>query len=277
VNKEEEKVRDFYDSYGWVTKAAASGEDTLFRDFSPAYYPYHDRVNVRTLGCFADLNGRLLIAGGGDLPETHVMIAHKFPEITCLDISRVAIEIARGKLENRGEFVLGSILDIPRPAGHFDAVYCAHVIYHIDRDQPAKAVRELIRVTRPGGRIVIIYSNPDSLPDRLARFKGRLPYIWRLKRRNPTFKPEAQSPPPLYFFSHPLNWWAQFADQCDIEIRPWDVMGNAQEEAILVNDAIASFGYRFFSWFEINYPDKAARWWSYPLLVLTKSPYRPNG
>lgn len=272
MNKEEEKVRAFYDTYGWVRKAAASGEDTLFRDFSPAYYPYHARVNARTIECFADLNGRLLIAGGGDLPETHIAIANKFPEVTCLDISRVAIDIARDKLGNRGEFVLGSILDIPKPEDHFDAVYCAHVIYHIDKDQQARAIRELIRVTRPGGRIVTIYSNPDSLPDRFARFKGKLPLLWKLKRRNQNYKPDAQSPPPLYFFSHPLSWWAQFADQCDIKIRPWDVMGNAQEEVILINDTIASLGYRFFSWFESHYPDKAARWWSYPLLVLTKKP-----
>lgn len=270
MNKEEEKVRAFYDSYGWVRKATASGEDALFRGFSPAYYPYHERVSARTIACFADLNGRLLIAGGGDLPETHLTIASRFSEITCLDISRVAIEIAREKLQDRGEFVLGSILDIPKPADHFDAVYCAHVIYHIDRDHQAKAIRELIRVTRPGGRIVVIYSNPDSLPDRIAKFKGRLPLLWKLKRRNLKSNPDAEGRPPLYFFSHHLNWWTQFADQCRVEIKPWDVMGNAQEEAILINDTIASCGYRLSSWFESNYPHKAARWWAYPLFILTK-------
>jgi SAM-dependent methyltransferase len=272
VNKEEEKVREFYDSYGWVSKAAASGEDTLFRDFSPAYYPYHDQVNARTIECFAELSGRLLIAGGGDLPETHVTIANKFSEITCLDISQVAIDVARGKLGNRGEFVVGSILGIPRPEDYFDAAYCAHVIYHIDKDHQARAIRELIRVTKPGGAIVTIYSNPDSLPDRIARFKGRLPLLWKLKRKKPHSRPDAKNLPPLYFFAHPLSWWAQFTDQCDIEIRPWDVMGNVQEEAILINDAVASFGYRIVAWFEDKYPEKAARWWSYPLVILRKRP-----
>ena len=189
MNKEEKNVRDFYDNYGWVKKAGVSGEDTLFRDFSPPYYPYHDGVNARTMECFADLNGRLLVAGGGDLPETHITIANKFSETTCLDISKVAIDIARSKLENRGEFILGSILDIPKPEDHFDAVYCAHVIYHIDRDHQDKAIRELIRVTKPGGRIVVIYINQASLPSRMARFKAKLPLLCKLKESSHTAGP----------------------------------------------------------------------------------------
>jgi len=272
MNREEQKVRDFYDHYGWVGTAGVSGEDTLFRDFSPPYYPYHERVNVRTMECFADLRGRLLIAGGGDLPETHVTIARRFDETTCLDISRVAIDIARNKLEQRGEFIVGSILDIPKPADHFEAVYCAHVIYHIDRDHQERAVRELIRVTRPGGRMVVIYANPDSVPGRIALVKGRLPLIRNLKRAKPHGRPGPVSLPPLYYFAHPLSWWSRFDDACEVKIKPWDVMGNTQEEVILLNDRMASVGYRLCAWLESRYPDSAARWWSYPLIVLTKKP-----
>lgn len=271
MNREEEKVRNFYDRFGWVVQAGVSGEDALFRDFSAPYYPYHERVNARTSECFADLAGRLLIAGGGDLPETHVTIAGKFSETTCLDISKVAIEIARKKLQDRAEFIVGSILDIPKPPDHFDAVYCAHVIYHIDRDHQAKAVRELIRVTRPGGRVVVIYANWDSVPARIARVKENLPLLRNLKRPKPYRTPDPGSqPPPLYAFAHPLGWWSQFEDQCEVKIKPWDVMGNVQEEAILINDTLASCGYRICAWLEGRFPDSVARWWSYPLIVLTK-------
>lgn len=270
MNREEQKVRDFYDHYGWVVKAGVSGEDTLFRDFSPAYYPYHARVNARTMECFADLTGRLLIAGGGDLPETHVTIAKKFSETTCLDISKVATEIARNKLENRGEFIVGSILEIPKPGDYFDAVYCAHVIYHIDRGHQDDAVRELIRVTKPRGRIVVIYSNQDSVANRITRLKRRLPVLRNLKRQKTHGRPGSGNLPPLYFFAHPLDWWSRFEDECDVKMKPWDVMGSTQEAAILINDTIASVGYKICSWFENKYPDRAARWWSYPLIVLTK-------
>jgi SAM-dependent methyltransferase len=272
TNPEEEKVRDFYDRFGWVRKAGVSGEEALFRDFSPPYYPYHERVNARTMDCIADLAGRLLIAGGGDLPETHITLAGRFSQTTCLDISKVAIEIARSKLGERAECIVGSILDIPKPQNHFDVVYCAHVIYHIDRDHQSKAVRELIRVTRPGGRVIVIYANPESVPVRIARVKEKLPLLRKLKRARPHGRPDARSQPPLYYFAHSLSWWSQFEGQCEVRMKPWDVMGNVQEQTILINDAIASFGYRLCSWFENRFPDTAARWWSYPLVVLTKKP-----
>ena len=63
------------------------------------------------------------------------------------------------------------------------------------------------------------------------------------ERKKPYNKPNAESPPPLYFFAHPLSWWAQFDDECDVAIKPWDVMGNG-EEFILINNTIASLGYR---------------------------------
>ena len=275
VNKEEEKVRDFYDQYGWAGRAGITGEDVLFRDFSPPYYPYHARVNARTIDCFAGLQGRLLMAGGGDLPETHVSIVGQFAEATCLDISTAAIEIARDKLGGRGEFIVGSILNVPKPDAYFDAVFCAHVIYHIDRELQDHAVRELIRVTKPGGRIVVIYVNLDSLPSRLVAVKDKLPLLWRIKRRRAQEKPPAEGRPPLYFFAHPLSWWDQFNRECQVELKPWDVMGSAQEEAILINDAIAAFSYHVCSWFEDRYPHAAVRWWSYPLIVLTKRLHKP--
>ena len=33
---------------------------------------------------------------------------------------------------------------------------------------------------------------------------------------------------------------------------------------------VASWGYRFCSWFENKHPGKAVRWWSYPIIQLTK-------
>jgi SAM-dependent methyltransferase len=203
MNKEEENVRDFYNNYGWVKKGGVSGEAALFRDSCPAYYPYHDRVNTPTMECFANQEGRLLLAGGGDLPETHVAIANKFSDTTCLDISKVAIDIARQELAGRGQFVVGSILDIPKPNNYFDAVYYPHVL-SIGREHQAKAVRELIRVTNPGRRIEVIYVNPDALPNRLNTLKRSVPMLWRLRRQKPRSTDSAGGPP-LYFFAYPFD------------------------------------------------------------------------
>ena len=57
MNREEEKVRRFYDTYGWVQTAGVSGEHALFRAFSPPCYPYHNAVNARTMAAVMCLSG----------------------------------------------------------------------------------------------------------------------------------------------------------------------------------------------------------------------------
>jgi len=275
MNDLEKSVQTFYDTFGWVETAGVSGEDALFRKFSPPYYRYHDGVNDRTLKCFSTLGGNLLMAGGGDLPETHVAIAKMFSRTTCLDISERALAIAKKKVASEAEYVRGTILDIPKPEHDFDAAYCAHVIYHIDKDFQETAVRELIRVTRPGGRIIIIYANPASLPERLIR-RGRrlLRLIHKAKRLMPrakgTNKVAGHNEPPLYYFAHPLAWWTRFDDECDMAMIPWDVLSNTEEEQLFMFQPVALWGYRFCSWFENKYPQKAVRWWHYSIIQLTK-------
>jgi hypothetical protein len=56
----EDSVKKFYDGHGWK-----GGEDALFRQFRPAYQPYHAKTEARTLECFKGRSGTLLIAGGG--------------------------------------------------------------------------------------------------------------------------------------------------------------------------------------------------------------------
>ena len=104
MNDVEKTVQTFYDTFGWVETAGVSGEDALFRKFSPPYYLYHDGVNDRTLKCFSTLGGKLLMAGGGDLPETHVAIAKMFSPTTFLDISDRALAIAKKKFDGQAEY-----------------------------------------------------------------------------------------------------------------------------------------------------------------------------
>jgi SAM-dependent methyltransferase len=267
----EKSTRDFYDKYGWVRTGGRSGEDRLFRQFSPPFFPYHQKVNARVLACFAALSGKLLIAGGGDLPETHVDIARRFADVCCVDISWRALEIAKAKLGPTGEFILGSILNLPLPDDHVDAVYCAHVIYHIEAALQERAVSELIRVTKPGGRVVIIYSNPTSLVNRLVERKKRLPLLWRFRRKIDTPTEQADKErPPLYFATHPLEWWTRFQPRCSVSLIPWDVMSAYQEKELLWTDWLAGFVYRICGWLEKRHPDRAVRWWAYPVVVLEK-------
>jgi SAM-dependent methyltransferase len=60
---------------------------------------------------------------------------------------------------------------LPFATGSFDAAYCKGALDHFD--QPALAIAEMARVTKPGGRVVLAVANFDSLACRVARATDR--------------------------------------------------------------------------------------------------------
>jgi hypothetical protein len=73
-----------------------------------------------------------------------------------LDLSERMVALARdrhGNLPNV-RFSAGSVSDIPFPDGHFDAAFAMRTIQYLD--DPVSAIRELGRVTKPGGRVAVV-------------------------------------------------------------------------------------------------------------------------
>jgi ubiquinone/menaquinone biosynthesis C-methylase UbiE len=74
---------------------------------------------------------------------------------------------ARQKAEARGvslEVVEGSAGSLPYPPASFDAVFCTLVLHHLPTPMRDVAIREMRRVLRPCGRVVIIdWQRPKSL------------------------------------------------------------------------------------------------------------------
>jgi SAM-dependent methyltransferase len=84
---------------------------------------------------------RLLDAGCGEKPY-HPLFAPHVSEYVGLDTA-----------EHANADLVGPIEAIPADDGSFDLVICIQVLEHVD--DPARAVRELHRVTRPGGRVLL--------------------------------------------------------------------------------------------------------------------------
>ena len=73
-------------------------------------------------------------------------------EATGLDFSLEAVELARRLVPN-GRFEQGDAQALPFPAESFDAVLCGYGLMHLP--EPAAALREMLRVLRPGGRAAL--------------------------------------------------------------------------------------------------------------------------
>ncbi len=93
-------------------------------------------------------------------------------EVVGVDSSEAYLETAREHAPPNCSFVLGDAESLPFPYGDFDLVGCMRVLHHVRR--PELVVAELARVTRPGGRILLVDQLGDVDPIRsleLDRFE----------------------------------------------------------------------------------------------------------
>lgn len=79
-------------------------------------------------------------------------------EMVGLDIDPVILKLARRKLHRGGLDVTlhqGSATSLPYPAATFDRVLSTLTLHHLTREQKASALREALRVLKPGGELHI--------------------------------------------------------------------------------------------------------------------------
>jgi len=76
--------------------------------------------------------------------------------VVACDTSAELLKIARERRAGCLSFSLGNMMALPYRTGLFDAVINVAVLHHIStRDRRVAAVKELIRIVRPGGKVCI--------------------------------------------------------------------------------------------------------------------------
>ena len=85
---------------------------------------------------------------------------------------RRACAKARQKGVEHVAFVVGDAARLPFSDASFDAVSCSHAMYELSPEVRDRALREAIRVLRPGGRFVMMEHCEPSRP--LVRFLYRV-------------------------------------------------------------------------------------------------------
>jgi ubiquinone/menaquinone biosynthesis C-methylase UbiE len=83
-----------------------------------------------------------------------------------VDLSRTMLERARVRFADewaagRLELIEGSLLELPLVEDAVDAVITVNTFYFLEEPRPA--LREIARVLRPGGRVVIGVGDPDEM------------------------------------------------------------------------------------------------------------------
>ncbi|WP_122982470.1 methyltransferase domain-containing protein [Actinoplanes teichomyceticus] len=110
------------------------------------------------------LGARLLDAGSGSGEVARRLAAEVGPrgDVIALDLSAaVTADAVRRHDDSNVRYLTGDVCALDLPDRSVDGVWCERVLQHVD--DPDRAIGELCRVTRPGGRICLIDTDWDSL------------------------------------------------------------------------------------------------------------------
>ncbi len=125
-------------------------------------HPEIGRVRRTALAALRPAAGQRLLDAGTGTGEVARMLADASAEVTALDFAETLLAAARERdPDGRASYIVGDVSALDFPDGEFDGVWCERVLQHVA--DPGRAIGELIRVTRPGGRVCLIDTDWDSL------------------------------------------------------------------------------------------------------------------
>ena len=144
------RIAEFFDR-------RAEDYDREYHEETPGGYAL--RVRREIVFRMFDLDGgRVLDVGCGPAVMTQPVL-ERGAEYWGVDVSARMIEIGQARFANdaRVHFAAGSATKLDFEAGFFDGVLCIGVIDSVP--DPRQAVREMVRVLRPGGTLIVSVTN----------------------------------------------------------------------------------------------------------------------
>jgi ubiquinone/menaquinone biosynthesis C-methylase UbiE len=133
----------------------------------------NERMLERTLAYLQPAPQALFLDAGCGVGYHSLAIARRGFRCIGVDISETILERARRNgsragLDDHVSFHAENLEDLSFADGHFDFVHCRGVLMHVP--QWERALEQLCRVLKPGGRLVILEANTTALETWLVRF-----------------------------------------------------------------------------------------------------------
>ena len=286
----ESGVAKFYDTLRWDANkwddlSESRKAYSRWDDMRECSREYSQRCRSRAFRHIPPSGEYMLDVGCGPLQfAEYVDYSKNFKKRYCVELSAKALEEARAKIGDHGWFFHGSFFDFETQDNFFDCSLSLLTVFNIHKDAQEAAVRKLIRVTKLGKPVIIVYMNPrtietvmaSSWPVRLVQCLGQAlrrantPRKGRKRSAKSWEKEAAQKDLLLYFHRHPIEWWDRFRDVAMVEILPWASLSPLTQKTVIPDNKLGATLLRWLFAFEERFPSLFGRYSEYPLIVLTK-------
>ena len=266
-------TREFYEKVGWRVRDGRPVDTELFGDkeTGPIRSGLSDLREERVKAALRpDLGGLdLLECGCGGNPAVALL------DICChytgTDFSPRGLDLARERLQDADvptALIEADARELPFPDDRFDAVYSAHMLYHLDDSQAQEtALKEMLRVVKPGGSIVLVTANPFPVLfplGALRRVIATIPAVKQIANR-------LRSTPPLPYLPKRLAWFrAAVGDAGAVSITSHAVPSTTFSQRMSERRGIGKLLWNAVRHLERAQPKLASRLGSYAQVTIIK-------
>jgi ubiquinone/menaquinone biosynthesis C-methylase UbiE/DNA-binding transcriptional ArsR family regulator len=154
------------DSQGFFGRVAGAWDDVRSGLFGDRFTLQALAALLPAAGVVADIG-----CGTGNVAE---LVAPFVKRVIAADFSPAMLAAARKRLAGveNVEFVVGELPELAIPDATADVVFCVLVMHHLA--DPQRSIGELARITRPGGRVVIV----DMLEHDRESYRHTMGHRW---------------------------------------------------------------------------------------------------
>ncbi len=132
-----------------------------------SWYRPHLDVSLGLIeGAAPDRGSAIIDVGGGEATLVDDLVARGYGDVTVLDISRAAIEVAKARLGPAAapvRWITGDITQVELEAARYDLWHDRAVFHFLtDADDRAAYVRQVARAVKPGGHVIVATFGPEG-------------------------------------------------------------------------------------------------------------------
>lgn len=279
-----QQVRNFYDQVGWKMESDGFYQNARYEDLRPVSKEYIWKCHMRINRHLARPGKYLLDAGSGPIQyPAYLTYSEDYQYRLCVDISILAIQEARRRLENRGLYVVADVANLPFKSSVFDGVVSLHTLHHLPLSEQKNAYQAIERVLVPGKTAVLVNGWTESrlmqqwnwlqqLMEFTGNFVSKILHSQKSKPVVKTAQLSAERIQPTGTFIEKLDakWLRKELQGKDVQILVWRSVSVRFLRAVIHQALAGKLLLKLLFRLEEKYPVYFGENGQYPLIVIRK-------